>query len=166
MSRPATRRARPATRPVRCLIDLQDHGGGMDLVEPDRIQIAVDAALARDRLRGRALGVALVAPAASAALHRRHFQVGGRTDVMSFPDGTDDPETGRVRLGDLAVCPAVAVAAARRLGRRAEDEVTLYILHGVLHLLGHDDHDAQDRAAMWAEQRRCLARAGIELDQG
>ncbi len=147
----------------RCRIEITDHGGGDDLVETDRIRRVVDEALAADGITGRSLGVALVDGAESARLHGESHGDPEPTDVITWPDGAPDPETGTVRLGDLAVCPEVARAAAARLGRRPEDELTLYVLHGVLHLLGYDDIDDADRVALWAEQARCMAVIGVTI---
>ena len=149
---------------VACVIDLIDETGR---ATPDlaRIQRVVDAAVTADGLGPCALTVLIVDDAESARLHQEHFNAPDATDVMTFPDGSDDPESGRTHLGDLAVCLDVAERAAAERGRSASDELTLYILHGVLHVLGYDDIDADDQAAMWAEQRRLLADVGIALEE-
>ena len=139
-----------------------DDGGGMGLVERERVQVALEAALGRRR-GCFSVSVLLIDARASDRLHRRHFGVRGATDVMTFPDGGPDAE-GRTHLCDLAVCPAVARRAARTLRRRAEDELTLYCLHGLLHCLGYDDTDPVARRCMWRRQAALLRRAGILLD--
>ncbi len=108
--------------------------------------------------------VRLVDDAESARLHGEHFADPTPTDVMTFPDGSRDPASGRVQLGDLAIGIDVARRVAAARGRRSADEVVLYVLHGALHLLGHDDQTPDDLAAMWAEQRRILAEVGIDLE--
>ena len=124
----------------------------------------VDAALAESETRDCSLTVLLVDAKASARLHETHFADASATDVMTFPDGGLDPETGRRHLGDLAVCVDVARRAAAARRRAVGDELILYILHGLLHLLGHDDRKPRDRAKMWAAQRRLLAGVGIGLE--
>ena len=85
---------------------------------------------------------------------------------MSFPDGSFDPELERRHLGDIAVCVDTARRAAHT--RTGDDEAgvaaecVLYILHGLLHLLGYDDQDADDRHDMWALQRALLANEGLD----
>ena len=147
-----------------CNITFLDESG---TVEPDlkAIQTVVDAALAEDGMESCALTVLIVDDAESARLHREHFDVDGTTDVMTFPDDSTDPETGLHLLGDLAVCAEVAAREAAERGRSASDELTLYVLHGLLHLLGYDDEDPADQAEMWAVQRRLLATVGIALEQ-
>ena len=58
------------------------------------------------------LTVLLVDEATCAQLHHDHFDDSSITDVMSFPDGSEDPGSGMMLLGDLAVCPAVASEAS------------------------------------------------------
>ena len=99
----------------------------------------------------------------AAELHGLHFNDATTTDVMTFPDGSCDP-TGILQIGDLAVCVPVAKREALSRKRPFADELTLYILHGVLHLLGYDDRTQRSLKAMWAEQRRLLAQVGIPLE--
>lgn len=146
-----------------CVIDLMDETGRA-MPDLKRMQSVVDAAIAADGLGPSALTVLLIDDAESARLHQEHFDAPDTTDVMTFPDGSENPETGRTHLGDLAVCVDVAERAALERGRSTSDELTLYVLHGVLHLLGYDDVDPDDQAVMWAEQRRLLATVGIALE--
>ncbi len=124
---------------------------------------AVEAALARDGLRGRSLCVLLVDDAGSARLHGEHFADQTPTDVMSFPDGTEDPESSLTRLGDLAVGLEVARRVAAVRGRPSHEEVALYVLHGTLHLLGFDDVEPADAAEMWTIQREVMRALGVDI---
>lgn len=127
-------------------------------------QAAVDAALARDGIDGRLLCVLVVDDADSGRLHQQHFGDPAATDVMSFPDGSPDPDSGRVRLGDLAVGLDVARRLAAERRRPVEEELALYVLHGALHLLGYDDVDPADRDEMWTVQREVMAALGVAID--
>lgn len=147
-----------------CLIDLIDESGSKPLLDLAHIQQVVDAAIQEDGLTHCALTVLIVGDVGSAELHRTHFSDPEPTDVMTFPDGSSDPETGRTHLGDLAVCVDVARRAAAEGERTESTELTLYILHGILHLLGYDDVDARDQKEMWAVQRRLLATIGVILE--
>ena len=147
-----------------CLITFLDESGTV-AIDRKAIQTVVDAALAEDGMESCALTVLIIGDAESARLHREHFAVDGTTDVMTFPDDSTDPETGLHLLGDLAVCTDVAVREAAERGRSPSDELTLYVLHGLLHLLGYDDEDPADQAEMWAVQRRWLATVGIALEE-
>ena len=146
-----------------CVITFLDESGAV-AIDRKSIQTVVDAALAEDGMEACALTVLIVDDAESARLHREHFAVDGTTDVMTFPDDSTDPETRLHLLGDLAVCADVAAREAAERGRSASDELTLYVLHGLLHLLGYDDEDPADQDEMWAVQRRLLATVGIQLE--
>lgn len=112
-------------------------------------------AVAEERLGPCQVTVVIVNARESARLHRKHFGVNGMTDVMSFPDGSIDPKSKRRHLGDLVVCLNVAQKEGpkhhQKQGRLGpvEQELLLYICHGLLHLLGHDDQDEVGRQAMW-----------------
>ena len=149
----------------RCAIAVVNQSGRPPELELAKVQKVVDAALDGDGAENVALTVLLVDDAESARLHREHFDDPEPTDVMTFPDGSVDPETGRTLLGDLAVGVDVARRVALERGRRESDEVCLYILHGLLHLLGYDDVDQRDAGEMWDVQRRLLKSVGIELER-
>ncbi|KAF0108364.1 MAG: hypothetical protein FD146_938 [Anaerolineaceae bacterium] len=83
------------------------------------------------------------------------------TDVLSFPADEPDPETGRRYLGDVVLSVPRAAAQAGERGHALEAEVQLLVVHGVLHLLGHDHAQAEEKARMWAAQSEVLARLGV-----
>ena len=93
-----------------------------------------------------------------AALNAEHLGGSGPTDVLSFP--LDDTAVASsvvpVLLGDVVVCPAVAVAQAPTHAGSVDDELALLVVHGVLHVLGHDHADDADAAAMRARERELL----------
>jgi probable rRNA maturation factor len=149
---------------LRCSITIVNRSGRQAQLRRDRLRAVLEAALAAAKRDGCSLTVLLVDAAASARLHATHFADASATDVMAFPDGGLDPETGRRHLGDLAVCVDVARRAAAARHRAVGDELILYILHGLLHLLGHDDRKPRGQAKMWAAQRRLLAGVGIGLE--
>jgi probable rRNA maturation factor len=130
-----------------------------------RLQRVLDAAVQEAGIRRASLTILLVGDAESAALHAQHFDDPSTTDVMTFPDGSPDPATGIVHLGDLAVCVDVAAREAAVRERSTGDEITLYCLHGLLHLIGYDDVTAKKQARMWQAQRRLLARVGITIEK-
>lgn len=155
-----------------CLIDLVDDGAGeqaLASIDRQRLQDLIDRCLIEESDQQDTswqLTVLLVDAETSAAIHAEHFGVPGRTDVMSFPDGSINPENDRRLIGELVVCPAVAsdaVAADPEQRRSVSDELLLYILHGTLHCLGFDDIDEDDRREMWQRQTELLAPLGISI---
>jgi probable rRNA maturation factor len=96
-----------------------------------------------------------------AALNREHMGADGPTDVLSFPLDTNAPASNGgvpVLLGDVVVCPAVAAEQSRRHAGSLDDELALLVVHGVLHVLGHDHADAEQAARMQARERALLER--------
>ena len=127
------------------------------------LQAVFDHAISEEGLGSCQLTVLFIDQQRCSELHQEHFDDPSITDVMSFPDGSEDPATGAMLLGDLAVCPAVAQEASTRSGNTIEQELLLYIIHGTLHLLGYDDHDPDDRAEMWQRQEELLRPLGIRV---
>jgi probable rRNA maturation factor len=131
-----------------------------------RLQRILDAAIAESVHADQdcALTVMLVDDAESQELHAEHFDDPTPTDVMTFPDDSEDPASGRVLLGDLAVGVQVAAREGAARGRNTAEELTLYILHGLLHLIGYDDVTPAKQKRMWAAQVRLLASEGIVIE--
>ena len=92
-----------------------------------------------------------------AELNREHMGHEGPTDVLSFPiDGAGAGPDGL--LGDVVVCPAVARRNAPDHAGTYDDELALLVVHGVLHVLGHDHAEADDAEVMRAREGDLLAR--------
>lgn len=83
------------------------------------------------------------------------------TDVIAFPADEPDPETGRRYLGDVVISLMRAAEQAGERGHSITAEVQLLVVHGVLHLLGHDHAGAGEKARMWAAQAEALQQLGL-----
>jgi probable rRNA maturation factor len=99
------------------------------------------------------------------ALNLEFLAIDAPTDVLSFPagDGEIDPETGVLYLGDIIISYPRALEQATSGGHPVMHEIQLLVVHGVLHLLGHDHAEPEEKAEMWAAQREALLALGIEL---
>ena len=97
------------------------------------------------------LSVACVDAAAMAALRHRHLGEEAPTDVLAFPMDLpgETPPGEPAMLGDVVVCPEVAAAQAADRDAAPADELDLLLVHGILHLLGHDHVDADERDEMF-----------------
>ena len=110
----------------------------------------------------RPLRVAVVGATAMATLHERFMGMAGPTDVMAFDLGTD--RRGGIAHGEVVVCSDVARS---RTGRRhhslqaAKAELALYVVHGILHLAGYDDHSAAGSRRMHRREDELLAELGL-----
>ena len=124
--------------------------------QTDAVDIEGLRALARECLVGEGvvdaeLSISFVTEDEIADLHRRYLQQDGPTDVLSFPLDDEVGEDGLRMLGDVVIAPAVA---ARNNPDDPGSELRLLLVHGILHLLGHDHMQQADRATMWARQER------------
>ena len=90
------------------------------------------------------------------ALDRDFLGVDSPTDVLSFPSSEIDPETGRRYLGDIVISIPRAEAQSNFGGHPLEDELSLLVIHGVLHLLGHDHASEKEKIRMWNTQIKIL----------
>jgi len=107
------------------------------------------------------LAILLVDEAAMEQLHVQWMDEPGPTDVLSFPmdelrPGSDDEITPAGLLGDIVLCPQVAVAQAEEAGHSVLDELLLLTAHGMLHLLGFDHAEPDDEKEMFGIQRDIL----------
>ena len=127
----------------------------------DVLERAAQAALALSGSPDADLTIVLVDDARIQVLNRDFLAHDAPTDVLSFPADEPDPETGRRYLGDVVISLARADEQARERGHALESEMQLLVVHGVLHLLGHDHAEAGDKARMWAAQAGALERLGV-----
>ncbi len=118
---------------------------------------AVEAALAHGGRPGAEIAVVFVDDPTLAELHERVLSDPTPTDVITFDLG----EEGGGPVGELYVSPERARAVARRRGGSVERELSLYVVHGVLHLCGYDDEKPRDRSRMRAAERAVLERLGF-----
>ncbi len=130
--------------------------------EPSLLERAARLALDHESAPTEAdLTIVLTDDAQLRELNRDYLGLDVPTDVLSFPASESDPETGATYLGDILISIPRAKIQAQAAGHRLEDEIQLLVVHGVLHLLGHDHAEAEDKARMWAAQAEVLARLGL-----
>lgn len=106
------------------------------------------------------LSLICVDDAAMEQLHLEWMDLPDATDVMSFPmdelrPGTEAQPTQGL-LGDIVICPSVAAQQAKRMGHSTDDEILLLATHGMLHLLGFDHDEPEDKQQMFALQNELL----------
>ena len=94
-------------------------------------------------------------------LNLNYLGVDAPTDVLSFPASETDPETGARYIGDILISVPRAQAQAEAAGHPLEAELQLLVVHGVLHLLGHDHARAKEKARMWKAQAEVLKGLGL-----
>jgi probable rRNA maturation factor len=128
---------------------------------PELLERAASAVLDLSAAPDCDLTIVLADEASIQGLNRDFLGIDAPTDVISFPADEPDPETGRRYLGDVVVSLKRAGEQAAERGHPVEAEMQLLVVHGVLHLLGHDHAEAQEKSRMWAAQAAALERLGI-----
>jgi len=103
------------------------------------------------------VAILLVDEGAMEALHVQWMDEPGPTDVLSFPmdelrPGTEDMPTPAGLLGDIVLCPQVAETQAAAAKHSTVDELILLTTHGLLHLLGFDHAEPEDKREMFGLQ--------------
>jgi probable rRNA maturation factor len=91
-------------------------------------------------------------------LNQRYLQHDEPTDVLSFP--LSEPNAKKL-VGELVIGAEVAQAQAAERGHDVQAELALYVIHGLLHLCGHDDHDTAGAARMRERERHYLKKLGL-----
>ena len=94
-------------------------------------------------------------------LNLNYLGIDAPTDVLSFPASETDPETGARYIGDILISIPRARAQAEAAGHALESEVQLLVIHGVLHLLGHDHAEPEEKSRMWKAQAEIFGSIGL-----
>ncbi len=89
-------------------------------------------------------------------LNSTYLGIDAPTDVLAFPGGEADPETGVIYLGDVVISYPRAVSQAADGGHPIEAELQLLAVHGMLHLCGFDHANLQEKEKMWQIQAEIL----------
>ena len=107
------------------------------------------------------LSIVLTDDARLHQLNHDYLGIDAPTDVLSFPASESDPETGAPYLGDILISIPRAREQAAAAGHPLESEVQLLVVHGVLHLLGHDHAEPKEKKKMWKAQAEILDELGL-----
>ncbi len=123
----------------------------------ERVAELVRGVLRAEKVRHAMVSVAFLDDRAMAALNRRHLGHRGPTDVISFGLA---PVPGQPVIGDIYIAPGVVRENARAHGSGMREELARVVVHGTLHVLGHDHPEDERRLAspMWRRQERLLRR--------
>ncbi len=135
-------------------IFLRIHRQFSSRVNRTRLAHIAQRALRAEHARG-AVTIVVTTDRAIRALNRQFHATDAATDVLAFPS----LHAG----GDIVISYETARGNARRVGWRIADELELLVVHGILHLLGYDDHSPRARARMWKRQAEILGRVIPEM---
>lgn len=123
-----------------------------------RVAEIARAVLRAERVRDAMVSITFVANSTIRSLNRKHLGRTGTTDVIAF----SFRRTGRSApiVGDVYIAPDVARASARANAVPVREELVRLVVHGTLHVLGHDhpETEARTRSPMWRKQERLVRR--------
>ncbi len=133
----------------------------------EQVTALVDAVLSHEGVERECyVSVSIVSDEDIAQTNAEWRDVDAPTDVVSLEcERPDDPDLAPgepCELGDIVLAPAYIEAQAARFGTTFADECRLLLVHGVLHLLGHDHLDDESAGAMEALEDRILS--GVKTD--
>lgn len=125
------------------------------LLDPSRLTVITRQILRSLKIKQADLSIALVTDAKIKALNRKFLGRAYATDVLAF-DFSDKKTRLRTVKGEVVISADTARRNAQRFKTSPGREVVLYIAHGILHLLGFDDHSPRDTARMRRAEQRIM----------
>lgn len=132
---------------------------GAAWVDEPLIKRGVTAVLERFEIATAEVSVAVVTDDHIARLHQDFLAIPGPTDVLTFDLGNDHNDS--TIDGEIVVSADTAARLADEKGHAPAAELTLYGVHGALHLVGLDDKDVEDARAMHAVEDEILIDLGV-----
>ena len=125
-------------------------------VDPISISLIVNTVLENEAESADFTNVHFLSDRSMRQYHKRFFDDPTSTDCMSFPLDEKSHEGEPRHLGDIFVCPKTALLYAKNSEEGFWNELLLYIVHGILHLLGYEDTDQTHRTHMRQRERSAL----------
>lgn len=134
------------------------------LVDFEILEAAAQAALTdQEAPDNTELTIVIEGDQAVQELNNQFLGINAATDVLSFPASEEDPDTGNLYLGDIIISFPKAKAQAETGGHDVSAELQLLVVHGVLHLLGLDHAEAEEKERMWSIQRGILNQLDVSI---
>ncbi|MGD9647150.1 MAG: rRNA maturation RNase YbeY [Pirellulales bacterium] len=127
--------------------------------DPRLLRRAVRMILADAGLRDGEISVAIVDDQRIHELNRTYLDHDYATDVLSFVLEPGGPDAGMI--GEIIASGDTAAREAEHYDWSTAEELLLYVVHGALHLAGHDDRTKVQAAAMRRAESEYLARLGV-----
>jgi probable rRNA maturation factor len=118
-------------------------------VSKESVRALVKAVLSNERSSHQETSIYFVTEKAICDMHEKFFNDPTTTDCISFP-------LDAKHLGEVFVCPQTAITYAEKNDLNPHDELSLYVIHGLLHCLGYDDLTAPERRIMRKKEKSCM----------
>jgi len=120
------------------------------------IENLLHALTAFQKIKTDEVSVALVTEVEISSLHSEYFNDPTPTDCITFPIDPPGALESFHCLGEIIICPKIAILHSSDYQTNLYEELSLYIIHGFLHLLGFEDHTPVKTTKMRSEETRCF----------
>jgi probable rRNA maturation factor len=131
---------------------------GFDVVDRGKMRAAASGVLEGEGVSNAAISLAFVDNSTIHRLNKQFLDHDEPTDVITFP--LSGPGAKSLE-GELVIGVEIGIEQAAERGHDVLIELTLYVIHGLLHLCGYDDHSERDRAAMREREQHHLRKLGL-----
>lgn len=146
-------------------IEISDHQSCLE-VDPRQLEQVARDTLAAEQVASAEISIALLDDAAIHAVNREHLDHDHPTDVISFVYAARRPGNAGIPVapprgqgldieGEVLISTQTALRTAAEYGWQPQDELTLYLVHGLLHLCGYDDL-TEDELRLMRERERAV----------
>ena len=99
------------------------------------------------------LSIVFVSAQKMKRLNTRHLRHSYETDILTFNYAQADSD---FLMAEIIICPSVARIQAKQYGVPLEKEIMLYVVHGILHVMGFDDHSVKDIKKIRSKEARVM----------
>ncbi len=147
------------------LIEFANQQQSFDSIDEQQLREITERVLTEEKVLAAEISIAFVDHTEMRSLNKQYLNHDYNTDVLSFLLEINQPEETTSRLrgdgkkieGQLIICTEMAIESADRFNWNPQDELTLYLIHGLLHLLGYDDLVTEEQQIMRQRERELLS---------
>ena len=130
------------------------------LIKPARITRTARKTLLNNKVKEARLSIAFVTDQRIKSLNKKYLDREYTTDVLSFDLSLDVKE--KTLEGEIVISTDTALRNSKVFGTSVVKEIDLYVIHGILHLLGFDDHTQRDIQEIRTEEKKILKQLGYD----
>lgn len=146
------------------MITIQKLKTNLPEINQDFIKLAIGNTLSKFNQAAADVTIRLTNDDEIAQLNHKYRGISSSTDVLAFNQNFQDPETGRLYLGDIIISVETVRDQAPKYSLTVDEECAFLAIHGTLHLLGFNHAAPEEKEAMWKTQERIFleTKSGFE----
>jgi probable rRNA maturation factor len=120
------------------------------------VKAIIECVLSLEKAETDEVAIYFVSNRRMCQLHQQFFHDPSPTDCITFPMDQDAKRDKYHFLGEIFICPKTALNYSHKKNKNPWEETTLYLVHGLLHLLGYDDLEKSARRKMRQQENTCM----------